>query len=190
MQIAEKNILRKFYKKLRKDMSLSQRRIYDMQIFEKVIKLEAFKNSSNILVYISSEIEVDTFAIICYAFRTGKKVFAPKCVLDSNNMSFYEIKSFNDLEQGSFGIFEPKEYCPKIVELNDACCIVPALSYDKRGYRLGFGKGFYDKFLCKFNGEKIGICYDNCVCGKLPNDEFDISVDWLVTEKSDFEINK
>ena len=108
---------------------------------------------------------------------------------DSNDMSFYEIKSFDDLEQGSFNIFEPKEYCPMIADFNDACCIVPALSYDKRGYRLGFGKGFYDKFLCKFNGEKIGICYDNCICGKLPNDEFDISVDWLVTEKLNFEIN-
>lgn len=189
MQITDKNTLRKSYKKIRKDMTLFQRRIYDMQIFENVIKLDAFKNSNKVLVYISSEIEVDTFAIICYALKMGKKVFAPKCVSDSNDMFFYEIKSFDDLEQGSFKIFEPKEYCQMIVDFNDTCCIVPALAYDKRGYRLGFGKGFYDKFLCKFSGEKIGICYDNCVCSKLPNDEFDVSVDWLVTENRIVNLN-
>ena len=189
MQISDKNTLRVHYKKIRNEMEFFPRRVCDVEIFRNLIKANPFINAENVLVYISSEIEVDTFLIICYAFKVGKRVFAPKCVPNSNDMDFYEIKSFDDLEKGRFGIFEPKAYCKKIDDFNNACCIVPALSYDKRGFRLGFGKGFYDKFLCKFNGEKIGICYDCCISDRLPNDEFDISVDWLVTEKLTFEIN-
>lgn len=184
MQMTNKNELRKKYKQIRTEMTVSERRTADLQVFKNTVSVDAYKNAKEILAYVSSEIEVDTRLLIRHSWGMGKKVLVPRCIPDSNDMEFYEIKSFDELEKGAFGIFEPKKSCLKAGKPEKPCCIVPALSYDKRGYRLGFGKGFYDKFLSDFEGVKLGLCYERCMCRQLPNDEFDISVDIVVTDES------
>ncbi|MGN0601781.1 MAG: 5-formyltetrahydrofolate cyclo-ligase [Oscillospiraceae bacterium] len=184
MLITDKKALRKHFKQVRKTMTLHQRRVCDIEIFNKVINLKEYKNSKEILLYVSSEIEVDTYMLADYSFKTGKNVLVPRCLPDSNDMEFYHINDFSDLEKGAFGIFEPKEYCTEIKNFENPICIVPALSYDERGYRLGFGKGFYDKYLAEFHGIKLGICYENCMSRQLPFDEYDVSADIVVTDKS------
>lgn len=188
MQVECKKELRKKFKQIRKAMSENQREIADMQVFENAVATDEYKYADVILAYVSSDIEVDTYKLIEYSWQAGKKVCVPRCKPNSNEMEFYEIYSFDDLEQGAFGILEPKESCEQWDNKGKACCIVPALSYDNRGYRLGFGKGFYDKYLTGFEGKKLGICYDNCMSLKLPNDEYDISVDLVVTDKSALKI--
>lgn len=186
--LIDKNSLRRHYKDIRNNMSLHECRVSDIEIFHGVADLDEYKNSSDVLVYVSSEIEVDTYMLIDHSLKAGKTVLAPRCIPNSNDMEFFEIKSLDDLEAGAFGIYEPKSECLKKIGFDNACCIVPALSYDIRGYRLGFGKGFYDKFLSGFSGAKIGICYECCMSHRLPNDEFDINVDVVVTDKSAFRI--
>ena len=186
--LTDKDSLRRYYKDIRNNMSLHERRVGDLEIFHGVAELDEYKNSSEVLVYVSSAIEVDTYMLIDHSIKVGKIVLAPRCLPNSNDMEFFEIKSLDDLENGTFGIYEPNSECLKKISFDNACCIVPALSYNKRGYRLGFGKGFYDKFLSGFSGAKIGICYECCMSDKLPNDEFDINVDVVVTDKSAFRI--
>lgn len=189
MLINDKNKLRQHFKDVRIAMDLHERKTSDISIFRKLIDIDDYKNADDVLVYVSSQIEVDTYMLIAYSLIDGKRVLAPRCVPNSNDMNFFVIKSFDDIESGAFGIYEPKTECEKLTEFANACCIVPALSYDKRGYRLGFGKGFYDKFLQGFNGRKIGVCYSNCISDNLPNDEFDIPVDVVVTDNSMFVID-
>ena len=101
-------------------------------------------------------------------------------------MRFYIISSFDDLSAGAYGIFEPKEGCKEALFDSETLCIVPGLSFDKDGYRLGFGKGYYDRFLASFPGKTVGLCYEECVCEKTIRDKFDKSVSALIT---DTEIN-
>ena len=91
--------------------------------------------------------------------------------------------------QSARGIFEPDERCEKYCVFDNALCIVPALSYDKDGYRLGFGMGFYDRFLADYNGMKLGLCYDNCMSESFCHDGYDISVDKVFTDKDIYTIN-
>ena len=174
---------RAFYKGLRKSMNPEIKKSADRQIFEKLISFPEFKNSELILTYISVNDETDTVSLIKYCFDNGKRVAVPRCLDKNGNMDFFEIKSFDDVKSSYFGLLEPSEKCPKVDSFDNSLCIVPAFSYDKKGYRIGYGGGFYDRFLSKHNLFKIGICYDEFIETNHLHDEFDISVDIVITEK-------
>ena len=182
MQINDKKQLRAHYKKLRQAMDKAEKQKCDDKIATMFLESELYKNCDELLIYVSFDIEVDTLGIIRQALKE-KTVYCPKCISGTNIMEFYEIKAFDDLSQGSYGILEPMTNSGPSSDFSDnSLCVVPALSYDKKGYRLGFGKGFYDRFLSRFNGTSVGICYQICLCESLPADEYDICVDHLITE--------
>ena len=130
-----------------------------------------------------------TISLIEREALKSKIVLCPRCEKNGNIMYFYRINSTYDLKEGRFGIFEPDESCEKYCVFDNALCIVPALSYDKDGYRLGFGMGFYDRFLADYNGMKLGLCYDNCMSESFCHDGYDISVDKVFTDKDIYTIN-
>lgn len=178
-----KDELRKKYKILRVNMSENERAFCDTKIFEYLINLYQYRNAKTILTYISIDIEVDTRLLIKKALDDGKYVAVPKCT-DDCGMDFYFINSTDDLEKSSFGLIEPKtDKCRKVKNYKDCLCIVPGMSFDVSGYRIGYGKGYYDRFLSEFTGTTAGICYSNCVQWKLPRGFYDKSVDILVTDK-------
>ena len=180
-----KTELRKKYKQIRRDMPEALKKSRDKSIFSKLVNLEAYKNSSVVLTYVSTEIEVDTIEFINYALNDNKIVAVPKCVDGTRDMIFYIIKSVGDLESGAFSVLEPvPEKCRELCEFDGAFCIVPALVYDRYGYRLGYGKGYYDRFLSAHpNMHRVGIGYCCCTVTKLIHGKFDVSVNTLVTEK-------
>ena len=99
-------------------------------------------------------------------------------------MDFYYIQSIEDLAPGMFGVLEPEANPEHLYDERDGgLCIVPAFSYDWQGYRLGYGKGYYDRFLSRFEGNIVGICYSDCVQRTLPHGRYDRPVELLVTEK-------
>ena len=180
----DKKSLREFYKNIRKNTSAEKRKKDDLKITENFLSLDEYRRCKNLLAYVSTEIEVSTEDIITNSFQV-KNVFCPRCVKGTSTMFFYRVENFSQLEKGAYGISEPVEECEKYTDsYADSVCIVPALSYDKSGYRLGFGKGYYDRFLEDFKGIKIGICYESCLSDKLPADRYDINVNILVTEKN------
>lgn len=179
-----KNKLRNKYKDIRKNMSIDYKKKFDLSIFNKLISLEAYKNADTILTFVSTDIEVDTHRLINYSLENGKKVAVPKCIDGTRNMEFYIINSLNDLEVATFSVLEPKtQICEKLENFNNSICIIPGLAFDLEGYRLGYGKGYYDRFLGNYNGLKIGICYCSCTLNKLIRGKFDRNVDLLVTDK-------
>ncbi|MBR0423088.1 MAG: 5-formyltetrahydrofolate cyclo-ligase [Clostridia bacterium] len=174
--------LRKKYRSIRENMDLKIKKIWDSKILKKVTILSRYKNCNTILTYISKDIEVDTLEIINKAWEDGKKVAVPACDKETMKMNFYEINSMDDLEKGTFGLLEPKkDICKKIEETQGTLCFVPGFSFDQEGFRLGYGYGYYDRFLQNFKGTKIGICYNNCITNKLPHGRYDCSVDILIT---------
>lgn len=174
---------RAFYKGLRKSMDPEIKKSADNQIFEELISFPEFKNSELILTYISVNDETDTVSLIKYCFENNKRIAVPKCLDKNGNMEFFEIKSFDDVKSSYFGLMEPSENCPVITIFDNSLCVVPAFSYDIKGYRIGYGGGFYDRFLSKHNVFKVGICYDESIETNHLHDEFDISVDIVITEK-------
>ena len=99
-------------------------------------------------------------------------------------MDFYCIRSLEDLAPRTFGVLEPlPERCRKLTDFNQCLCIGPALAYDREGFRLGYGAGYYDRFLSRFPGPKIGIVYAGNMRFQLWHGQHDISVDLVVTEK-------
>ena len=99
-------------------------------------------------------------------------------------MNFYYINSLADLSSGSFGVLEPAADKGKMLtETENTICIVPAFRFDKSGYRLGYGKGYYDRYLSKYKGSTIGICYSQNIKEELFHGKYDRTVDMIVTEK-------
>lgn len=175
--------LRAKYKKIRIECPPDIKVTLDKKISERFFSLEEYTKCDTLLTFVSSNIEVDTIEIIKRALADGKKVAVPKCTDKTGHMDFYYIKSLDELKKGYFSILEPDtEICQKA---EDCCglCIVPGLCFDYMGYRIGFGKGYYDRFLQNFSGITVGICYSKCIEKELPRGTYDKSVDILVTDK-------
>lgn len=179
-----KNNLREMFKNKRRAFTPEQKEKYDEMILQRICALPQYKNSSVILCYVSKNIEVNTNKFIEKALSEGKHVAVPRCIDGTRKMDFYFITSSDDLEKGSFGVYEPKiDICEKLTDFNSGFCIVPGMSFDTNGYRLGYGKGYYDRFLSDFKGVTAGICYSCCVKWNLPRGKFDRPVDIVLTEK-------
>ncbi len=171
---------RQFREKLGEDRKIS----LDSTIQSRMLALREYAAADTVFTYVSKPIEVDTIALIKAALANHKLVAAPRCVPDTYDMEFFYITSLDDLEKGSFGVLEPiVSKCRRVTDFPRGFCIVPGLSFDAQGYRLGYGKGYYDRFLAEFGGTTVGICYSGCVQWNLPHGYYDKPVDILITEK-------
>lgn len=178
-----KQKLRKKYKSIRHNMTQDVKKRLDIKIYNKLIGMWAYRESEQVLTYVSKEIEVDTIKLIEHTLQINKPIAVPRCVDGSRKMEFYYINSFEDLEKGSFGVLEPiVSRCKKVEDFSYGLCLVPALAFDKKGYRLGYGKGYYDRFLSNFNGETLGLCYSECIFDSFFHGRYDKAVDLLITE--------
>ena len=189
MQVTGKKSLRAELKKRRMEMSPVEKAVADRIITERVTQSAFYNDADDLLIYVSSEIEVGTHGIITRAFSDGKSVYTPRCIPGTNDMVFCRIGSFDDLECGAWGISEPKKHCKVFEGSDNALCITPALAYDRNGYRLGFGKGYYDRFLSGFRGRRAGICYDSFITDNVFRDSFDVPVEIIITEKREIIID-
>lgn len=178
-----KQKLRAESKLYRNELSNNEKAELDSKISDRLFNTWQYKNCEVLLTYVSTEIEVDTREIISRALADGKRVAVPRCIDNTRLMDFYFIKDFDDLESGYMGVLEPiPEKCEKMTDFSEGLCIVPALMFDLYGYRLGYGKGYYDRFLSNFCGETLGICYNRCVREKLPHGKFDKCVERIITQ--------
>lgn len=177
MQINKKELRTELLQR-RKAMDKNTMQKLDGAIYNNIVQLPQLKSAQNILCYISTEIEVGTRQLISALLDEGKNVFAPRC--KGKEMRFFRLNSLDDAKTGAFGIPEPVGD-DEIIDFSGTICIVPALMFDKKGYRLGYGGGYYDRFLREYSGTSIGICYNDFI-GTVPREEHDLPVDILVTE--------
>ncbi len=178
----DKKETRKLLLKKRKEIPKDKKEIYDKEISEKIINTDYFKNASQVLVFASAQDEFDTSSIIERCRMEDKQVFYPVCLDKSGNMEFRRVDSHDDLESGMYNIPEPKATCKEYIQKENDIIVVPCLSATQNGYRIGYGKGYYDRFLKDFNGVSICPCYDELLSDTLPTDKFDIKINILVTQ--------
>jgi len=183
--------LREKYKAQRRAMDPTEKKKKDAAVLRYVRKLWQYNKNDTLLCYVSTAIEVDTRGIIRQAFADGKRVAVPRCVPGSRQMEFYYIHSLDELSPGTFGVDEPDPDPQRLVtDLSGGLCLVPALCYDLEGFRLGYGKGYYDRYLAGFGGALVGICYSDCIESHLPHGRFDRPVETLVTDQYIRRINR
>lgn len=181
-----KSALRKKHMNNRIFMPVQKKSGSDSNIFKKVISLDCFIKSKVILTYVSTELEVDTKKIIEYSIKIGKKVAVPVSNAKNLTLNFYFINSVNKLRVGNFSILEPdaktSEFCD-VNRLQEFLCVVPGMVFDLNGYRIGYGKGYYDRFLKKYSCQTVGLCYEFDLLKSIPKDQNDVPVDLILTEK-------
>lgn len=176
-------MLRKHYKEMREKMTAQYKRSLDIEIASRFLCTREYMLADTLLVYVSRDTEVDTKGIIHAAFANGKNVAVPKCE-GKGIMNFYLLSSMDDLLSGYSGILEPDvSRCKMLTEFENSICIVPGLSFDPEGYRIGFGGGYYDRFLKSYKGISAGLCYGSFVKWDLPREEHDVPVELLVTDR-------
>ncbi|MFC7060633.1 5-formyltetrahydrofolate cyclo-ligase [Halobacillus seohaensis] len=143
----------------------------------------AWKYANVIAVTVSFNQEWDTYTIIKKAWEQSKSVVVPKCDPKTKQMIFYSLTGFDQLESVYFGLKEPSPHKTKPVnkEVIDVV-IVPGLLFDRNGYRIGYGGGFYDRFLKEFKGKSLSILSNEQIIDEIPTEPFDIPVNLLITE--------
>lgn len=156
---------------------------WDIEISKGICNLDCFKNAKQVLVFSSTEYEFDTRYIIERCREQRKRVFYPVCIDKNGNMKFLKVDSIGDLQLGKFGILEPKNTCKPFSPTQFDIIIVPNLSVDKSKNRIGYGKGYYDRFLKNFIGISICPCYETMLTDTIPIDELDEKVQIIVTNK-------
>lgn len=182
----DKQELRKILREERKNILKSQKAVYDKIISEKIIDSVYYKKAKQVLVFASTDEEFDTQYIIEHCRVENKAVYYPVCLDSKGNMEFFKVNSHKDLHIGRYNILEPYTACEPYKPKDNDIIIVPALSADKRKYRIGYGGGYYDRFLKNFNGVSICPCYSELYRDNLPTDEYDIKVSIVATDKEVF----
>ncbi len=182
----QKDDIREEYKTRRMEMPIEERHRRDEAICRVAESLVSFRYAEYVLLYAATEGEIDVNAIAELALEKGKKVCFPRCDKKTHTMTYHIVSSLDELKVDSYNILEPAEDAPMYEPERDtgaAVCFVPGLVYDKAGFRLGYGKGFYDRYLSAFSGCTIGVVYSDYILPVVPRGRFDVSVDILLTEK-------
>lgn len=156
-------------------------------IISRFIKHDAYQNSSNIMLYLDFRNEVKTGPLIECMLREGKRTLIPVINPEDYSLTISELKDpQNDLFPGKFGLLEPnadtlRPVEPTIIDL----VLVPGLVFDKKGYRIGFGAGYYDRFLPMLQSHVplISLAYELQIVDDVPREPHDVPVHMLVTEQ-------
>lgn len=180
----------------RDSLTAEQRRDYSGRIVKNLTSLPCYREADAILTYISFRSEVDTFSLLKRAFADGKAVFAPKVL--GKEMAFYQISSPEDLAEGYCGILEPScgysydEWADGHMGQRVLICL-PGTAFDRARHRIGYGGGFYDRFLNRLPGDAsahlrmtcvtAALAYDCQIFEEIPCEAHDIYPMCVVTEK-------
>ena len=175
----EKAALRKHLLEKRDSTSFDLMEIHSKKIFSKVTKMKIISEAETIGCYSSIGSEVQTNDIINYFLNEGKSVSLPKASQDE--MTFRKVEDVSKLEKGEFDIPEPKDNTP--IQENHDVILIPCIGLDNQGNRIGYGFGFYDKYLEGSGAVKIALSYSKQIVKTIPVSKNDIKMDWIVTEK-------
>lgn len=154
------------------------------EIVTRLQTLPVFRKSRTIHCYVSmnSRREVNTHAFLRWMLASNKRVVVPITDFDATELRHVELHSFESLESNKWGVPEPidgKELAPKDLDF----VVVPMVGADLQCNRIGYGKGFYDRFLSKVNGPTAGLCFEECIVEDIPTESFDVQLSTVITEE-------
>lgn len=181
----DKKTLRAKLRSIRSSIKGDSRTQQDLYFFERIRDIVARERIDAVLTYISVNDEADTRRLIAYLVQNGTDVYVPK-TYEYGAMEFYRVVSIDNLKLSFKSIPEPEESLSTIFQSNvyrNVLTIVPGLGFDRSGYRIGYGGGYYDRYIAKRKteiGKTVGLCYSECLCDEIPRQMHDIPVDELI----------
>lgn len=180
----DKNILRKKMSEKRNQLSEQEVDLLSKQIADKIVSWKPYQDAKHIGIYQAFRKEVDCKYILQHAFTNGKHVYVPVTDQVNKTMDFYEVFEDTEWKSGAYGIMEPV-----LTGLNrrledDAVIFMPGLLFDREKHRIGYGGGYYDKYLSGRNHHiKAGLCYGFQIMDCLPHETYDIMPDYIISEQ-------
>lgn len=177
----DKNEVRQLIKAYRQKLTDEDVKIQSRLIIDRLKKSDIYKTSENVFLYMSYNREVDTYMLLSKCLTDNKKVYAPK-VLSKTDMEFYCIQDEHDLVSGYMGIMEPSDSCEK-ANTRDGLFIMPGLAFDYDFHRIGYGGGFYDRYLSTDNTFiKAALAFDFQLLEAIPYEKHDLKPDYIITQ--------
>lgn len=169
----------------RSSISAEEIREKSDRILEQLISMEEFQEAEEIFTFVSFGTEVNTHSLIHLSIELGKRVFVPR-VMEKGRIEFFQFESFEKLVPSKFGILEPmNDLIGEIAGKRNQLMVMPGVAFDRDGHRLGYGGGFYDRYLSRNSHcqiPKFALCYDLQLVASVPVEEFDQVVDRIITE--------
>lgn len=184
--VDQKDEVRKLYRRHRQALDREYRRKASLEIVDRLIGWEVVRKSGFVMTYLSFGDEVETFSLARRLFAAGKSVAVPYIHQGTTNLIAAQINDLeHDLQTGPLGILEPspdhlRPLDPKVVDVH----VVPGIAFDEMGFRIGYGKGHYDRFLVlrSRHSVTVSVAFDVQVTERLPHDLWDVPVDFIATE--------
>ncbi|MGN7479413.1 5-formyltetrahydrofolate cyclo-ligase [Solibacillus silvestris] len=180
----EKREYRKQVQEKLAEMTHQTYRERSLNIAKQLLQEPSIQKANTIAITLSNQPEVDTTFIIEQLWKLNKQVAIPKCDPTNRSMQFYKIDSFAETERAFKNILEP---IPEITEPAAKeeldVIIVPGVVFDRRGYRIGFGGGYYDRYLAGFNGKRISLSFKEQLLNNIPRESHDLPVHIILTDK-------
>jgi len=176
-----KDLIRKINKQKRSSMNKTEVQEKSRRASELFLAGDIYAGSRVLMLYMPLGNEADTSLIFQRALADGKKIVLPVTDIQNNDIIPYYVDSKTKLESGAFSISEPVGARMALVSDIDTI-VVPGIAFSYFGERVGFGKGFYDRFLACTDAIKVGFCYDFQLCNSIGADKHDIAMDYIVSE--------
>ena len=192
MKNQEKKLLRNKILLIRDSLEEEVKNNMDYEIYKKLIDSELYLNANNIFIYMSFGKEIETKNIINKALKDKKKVYIPKIYKEDKSMRAIRLKSLAELKENSMGILEPIDDSDYINKEQLDLILVPGVVFDLSGHRIGYGGGYYDRYLedIKAIRNKLVLAYDLQVIDFIDSEIHDIKFDYIITNTRFSEIYK
>jgi 5-formyltetrahydrofolate cyclo-ligase len=184
-EVTHKREIRKRIMTLRNAMTPEAIAAKSGEIVWRLTELPEIRDSSTLMVFLNFGSEVVTDELIVWGWDTGKRIVVPLCRPEGRVITPCRIDSFADLETGHYGIREPKADRLRLVSREEIdAVLIPAVAFDRRGYRVGYGGGYYDRFLPQVpRAARIGAVFACQIVPEVPIDRYDVQVERITTEE-------
>jgi 5-formyltetrahydrofolate cyclo-ligase len=182
----EKAQLRTSVRAAARGLSERYRRTADSAIMTRLLALPDYRAAGTVFCFVSTPLEIDTRPLLEDALHSGKRLCVPLCVANGS-MELRAVQDLAQLTPGSYGILEPPADAPRVSADAVDFSVIPCVSCDRAGRRLGQGGGYYDRFLAAYRASAVLVCRELLLRDEIPVEPHDLPIPWVLTERGLYE---
>lgn len=183
----EKQALRVQIRQMERELPPSYKQKSDLSITAHLLSLPDYLEAGTVFCFVGTAREINTRPVLEDALSRGKRMCVPLCTSAPGIMELRVIRSMEDLSSGAYGILEPRPEYPAVTMDEVDFAVLPCLTCDHAGHRLGQGGGYYDRFLSAYRGSAVLVCRERLIREEIPLEPHDIPIPWVMTETGLYE---